>query len=85
MGHINATEMKKSDEITAYTPLSNEANSGSFEDSSATFWFGDIFSPGGADRLAYFAANQWGEYDLNRTADVTVSGVKLSGARLSTD
>lgn len=77
MGHINTTDTKKADDTTAYTPLSNEANSGSFEDSSATFWFGDVFSPGGADRLAYFAANQWGEYDSSRAADVTTAGSKI--------
>jgi len=44
-----------------------------FEDSSATFWFGDVFSSGGADRLAYFATNRWGEYDSDRAEDVTVT------------
>ncbi|MFH1477397.1 MAG: VCBS repeat-containing protein [Verrucomicrobiota bacterium] len=76
MGHINTTETKKTDG-TAYTSLSNQANSGSFEDSSATFWFGDTFTPGSADRLAYFSANQWGGYDPSRVADVTVTGNKI--------
>ncbi len=78
MGHLNTTDTKKADGTTAYTPLSNETNSGSFEDSSATFWFGDTFTPGGADRLAYFSINQWGGYDPNRAADVTVTESKIT-------
>jgi len=80
MGHLNTTDTKKADGTTDYTPLSNGANSGSFEDSSATFWFGDTFTPGGADRMAYFSTNQWGGYDPNRAADVTVTESKITWA-----
>lgn len=80
MGHINTTVTKKPDGVNGYTALTNAANSGSFEDSSATFWFGDTFSPGCATRAQYFSTNQWAEIDASRAADVSTSGSQITWA-----
>ncbi len=77
MGHINATTAVKPDG-TAYALLSNAANSGAFEDASATFWFGDTFTASTSQRLAYFSQNNWGTYDANRAGDVSVSGSAIT-------
>ncbi len=72
MGHINQSDALKPGG-GPYVPLSNATNGGSFEDSSASFWLGDTFSPGGARRTDYFATSEWADYDPARAADVMVS------------
>jgi len=77
MGHINATNSTNPDG-GPYTPLSNAASSGSYEDSSSTFWFGDTFTVDSPQRLAYFSQNLWAQVDPDRSGDVSVSGSTIT-------
>ncbi|MBM3198343.1 MAG: hypothetical protein FJZ58_03705 [Chlamydiae bacterium] len=73
-GHIN-TSLATAYSGGSYTNLSDAKDSGAFEDSSSTFWFGDSFTPaswpasGGpyTNRLEFFSQNKWGD-------QVSVSG-----------
>ncbi|MEK7257704.1 MAG: hypothetical protein AAB316_23305, partial [Bacteroidota bacterium] len=72
VGHIN-----NSSEVSEYTgatfpPLGNTFQR--YEDSSTSFFFGDIYSASNSDRLSYFSQNQYAEPGL------TVNGTNITWA-----